>query len=209
MSAPEFIWNGPDEAPVTVLLAHGAGAAMDTPFMIAFAEGIADIGLRVGRFEFPYMARRRQDGRRRPPDRQPALLACWQEAIDTAGPRERLIIGGKSMGGRMASLIADEAGVLGLLCLGYPFHAAGRPDRVRTQHLATMRTPTLICQGERDTMGSRAEVEGYDLSDSIQVCWLQDGDHGFKPRKASGTSESANFERALSAIANFVIYITE
>jgi len=209
MSTLEFIWDGPDRAPACVILAHGAGAAMDTPFMNAFAEGIAATGLRVGRFEFPYMARHRQDGRRRPPDRQPVLLACWQQAIEAAGPRNRLVIGGKSMGGRMASLIADDAAVLGLLCLGYPFHAAGRPDRVRTQHLATIRTPTLICQGERDTMGNRVEVEGYDLSDAIRFCWLQDGDHSFKPRKASGTSEDANFERALSAITNFVTYITE
>lgn len=209
MTTPEFIWDGPEEAPATLVLAHGAGAAMDSPFMNSIAAGLAAVGIRVGRFEFPYMDRRRQDGRRRPPDRAPVLLDCWHQAIVCAGPRDRLFIGGKSMGGRMASLIADEAAVRGLVCLGYPFHPSGRPDRLRTDHLKTIRTPTLICQGERDPMGNRTEVVHYPLSEAIQFCWLPDGDHGFKPRKASGTTENANIQAAVSVIANFVMYITD
>jgi len=209
MTTPEFIWDGSDKAPATLPLAHGAGAAMDSPFMNSIAAGLAATGIRVGRFEFPYMARRRRDGRRRPPDRAPVLLDCWQQAISCAGPRDRLFIGGKSMGGRIASLIADEAAVRGLICLGYPFHPSGRPDRLRTDHLKTIRTPTLVCQGARDPMGNRTEVVRYSLSESIQFCWLPDGDHGFKPRKASGTTENANLQAAVSAIADFVMHITD
>ncbi len=209
MNTPKFIWNGPEESPATILLAHGAGAAMDTPFMQTIAQGLAEAGLRVGRFEFPYMARRRLDGKRRPPDRQPVLLECWHAAIAAAGPADRLVIGGKSMGGRMASLIGDQAQVRGLICLGYPFHPPGRPERLRTDHLEALSTPTLICQGERDSMGNRAEVERYDLSDAIRLCWLADGDHSFKPRKASGTTEQANLAAAVAAIGEYVIYITD
>jgi predicted alpha/beta-hydrolase family hydrolase len=114
---PVYLFNGPEDAKRTVALAHGAGAGMDTPFMNAFAEGLADAGLRVARFEFPYMAERRRTGQKRPPDREPVLRDTWLQVITGLG-RESLVIGGKSMGGRIASLVADEAKVAGLLCLG-------------------------------------------------------------------------------------------
>ncbi len=171
-----------------IVLAHGAGAPMDSPFMNVVAAGLAAGGLRVARFEFPYMRRRRETGERRPPDREPALRAAWLEAIAALGGGERLVIGGKSLGGRMASLVADEAGARGLVCLGYPFHPPGQPDRLRTAHLRDLRTPTLIVQGTRDPFGTREEVAGYDLSPAIRVVWLEDGDHSFKPRVSSGTN---------------------
>ena len=153
----EILLDGPLDARRGVILAHGAGAPMDSTFMAAFAEGISAAGIRVARFEFPYMTRRREDGRRRPPDRRPVLIECWRATIDglhqTGIPRERLFIGGKSMGGRIASLIADEAGVAGVVCLGYPFHPPGKPERTRIEHLVSLRTPTLIVQGERDFIG--------------------------------------------------------
>ena len=108
------------------------------------------------------MRQRRDGGNRRPPDRQPVLLQTWHEVIDALGGAEGLVIGGRSMGGRMASLIADAVGARGLVCLGYPFHPPGKPETSRTQHLAALCTPTLIVQGERDAFGSRAEVETYD-----------------------------------------------
>src|ERR1700683_2872759 len=110
---------------------------------------------------------------------------------------KKLVIGGKSMGGRIASLVADDAGVDGLVCLGFPFHPVGKPDKLRVEHLGKIKTPTLIVQGERDPFGSREEVAGYKLSAAVRIEWLVDGDHSFKPRKSSGRTEERNWETAL------------
>lgn len=198
-----FLTNGPSSAHRTFALAHGAGAPMDTQFMEAFAQGLAEHGVRVVRFEFPYMAQRREAGRKSPPDREPVLRATWLSVIQELGA-EGLIIGGKSMGGRIASMVADEAGVAGLVCLGYPFHPTGKPKVLRVAHLRELKTPTLIVQGERDAFGSKAEVAGYELSSAIKLLWLTDGDHSFKPRKASGHTEQQNWEQAVAAVAGFI-----
>ena len=198
----EFLFDGPKGAARTVALAHGAGAPMDSPFMAAFAKGLATRGHRVARFEFPYMAGRRE-GRRRGPDSPRVLRETWLAVAVALGTR-RLVIGGKSLGGRAASMIADEVGVAGLLCLGYPFHPPGRPEKLRTAHLASLRTPTLILQGARDSLGNRADVEGYALSSAIAVHWLEDGDHSFKPRKASGRTEAQNWDEGIAAAAEFI-----
>lgn len=131
----------------------------------------------VLRFEFPYMAQRRLDGGKRPPNPAPRLLECWREVYATVRPyvAGRLAIGGKSMGGRMASLLADELQADALVCLGYPFYAAGKPEKPRVEHLAGLKTPALIVQGERDALGSREAVKGYTLSPSIEVLWLVAG----------------------------------
>ncbi len=204
MLIPPLLVDGPDEADLTIALAHGAGAPMDSPFMATMAAGLATTGLRVARFEFPYMHKRREDGTRRPPDRAPLLLECWREVIAALGS-DRLVIGGKSLGARIASLLADEAGVRGLVCLGYPFHAPGKPATPeRLAHLATLTTPTLIVQGTRDALGAEAEVAGYTLSPAIRIAWMTDGDHSLKPRKASGVSEADNLAAAVAAVATFV-----
>lgn len=203
MRVPEFRFDGPSNAPLTIALAHGAGAPMDSPFMAAFAEGLAAKRIRVVRFEFPYMAHRRRSAGRKPPDRMPVLMETWRAVVAALGP-ERLAIAGKSMGGRVASMIADEARVLGLVCLGYPFHPAGKPDRLRVDHLKTLATPALILQGERDPLGSRADVEGYALSPAIRIHWLPDGDHSFRPRKASSRTEAQNWKQAIEAFTEFV-----
>ncbi len=201
---PELLFNGPSEAPATFAFAHGAGAPMDHSFMNTVAEHVAQAGIRIARFEFAYMQARRLSGGRRPPDRAPVLTEAWMTVIETLGGGERLVIGGKSMGGRIASLIADEVKAKGLICLGYPFHPLGKPDRLRVEHLADLTTPTLILQGERDRFGSRDEVEGYDLSPAIAVSWLPDGDHSFKPRKASGVTEADNLRAAVEMIVAFI-----
>jgi uncharacterized protein len=203
MEKPGMIFDGPADGP-TVVLAHGAGAPMDSPFLNVMAAGLGAAGLRVARFEFPYMRRRRETGERRAPDREPALRAAWREAIEELGGGERLVIGGKSMGGRMASLVADEMGVRGLVCLGYPFHPPDRPDRLRTAHLHDLRTPTLIVQGTRDPFGGPEEVAGYGLSPAIRVLWLEDGDHSFKPRASSGHKEKEHLAAAVAAVVGFV-----
>jgi len=203
MAPPDLVFDGPAAAPLTIALAHGAGAPMDSPFMAAFAEGLAAEGFRVVRFEFPYMVKRRLTGTRRLPDCAPVLLEAWRAVIAALGPG-RLVIGGKSLGGRMASLVADETGVRGLVCLGFPFHAPGKPATERIGHMANLVTPTLILQGERDTLGNAGEVAGYDLSGAVRVHWLADGDHGFKPRRASGLTERQNWDEAMAEIAKFV-----
>ena len=187
-----------------LVLAHGAGAPMDSEFMNAIAERLGDVDVEVVRFEFEYMAKRREDGRRRPPDRMPKLVARFEEVIAEAGPPSQLVIGGKSMGGRIASMIADQAGVAGLLCLGYPFHPPGKPERLRTDHLEALKTPALIVQGTRDPFGSRTEVAQYSLSPSIELAWIEDGDHSLKPRKKSGRSLSQNLDEAAGAAVRFI-----
>ncbi len=204
MHSPEFIFDGPHDAPLTIALAHGAGAPMDTPFMDAFASGLGKHGLRVARFEFPYMAERRNTGKKRPPNSATVLIETWAAVIDELGP-ENLVIGGKSMGGRIASMVADDAAVKGLVCLGYPFHPSGRPEKVRTEHLLDLKTPALFLQGTRDSLGNPEDVAGYKLSGSIRLKWLEDGDHGFKPRKKSGRSEQQNWDEAIAAFATFAM----
>ncbi|WP_434714693.1 alpha/beta hydrolase (plasmid) [Rhizobium sp. YTUHZ045] len=182
-----FLLQGPQDARFTILLAHGAGAPMDSASMTAAADALASVGFRVARFEFAYMAARRTAEGRKPPPRAETLNPEYEAAIaalDAGGP---LIIGGKSMGGRVASMVADglydRGKIAGLLCLGYPFHPPGQPEKLRTGHLKRLATPTLICQGTRDEFGTKEEVPGYDLSDRIEILWLEDGDHDLKPRK--------------------------
>ncbi|MBA8878340.1 alpha/beta hydrolase family protein [Phyllobacterium myrsinacearum] len=185
--AINFLFDGQGNAHYTILLAHGAGAPMDSASMTANAVALASVGFRVARFEFDYMAACRTSAGRKPPPRAETLIPEYLaaiEALDATGP---LFIGGKSMGGRIASMIADNlhatGKVVGLLCLGYPFHPIGKPTQLRTAHLNDMKTPTLIVQGTRDLFGTREEVSAYRLSDAIEILWLEDGDHDMKPRK--------------------------
>ena len=202
--------DGPPVAPATLLLAHGAGAPMDSPFLQTMAAGLAERGWRVLRFEFPYMAQARCTGKRRAPDRQPVLLQSWRDQVAQAEANGPLFIGGKSMGGRMASLVLDELAevhaVLGCLCLGYPFHPPGKPEARRIDHLQTLLHPCLVLQGERDSFGRRTEVETYPLGAAVHVQWIPDGDHSFKPTKRSGLSESANLQKAITAADQFMAW---
>ena len=199
----DFLWNGPEDGPLLVL-AHGAGAPMDSAALQALARGLAAEGLRVARFEFPYMRARRTEKRQRPPDREPVLLDTWRTVVAELGGAGPLVIGGKSMGGRMASMIADEVGARGLVCLGYPFHPPGKPQQTRTAHLEHLRTPTLVVQGTRDAFGTPEDVAGYTLSPAIRLVWLEDGDHSFKPRASSGRTEKQNVQEAITAVVGFV-----
>ena len=202
-STPVLLRNGPKKAKWTIALAHGAGASMSNRFMDSFAEGLADEGFQVVRFEFPYMAERGTTGRKRPPDREPVLRETWRLVVEALGA-ERLIIGGKSMGGRIASLVADEFQVQGLVCLGYPFHPSGKPDKLRIEHLQTIQTPTLILQGTRDKFGDQTEVASYALADTVRVHWLPDGDHSFQPGRSSDRTIEQNTKRAIRQITRFI-----
>jgi predicted alpha/beta-hydrolase family hydrolase len=200
----DFRFDGPHDAAIHLALAHGAGAPMDEPLLEALARGLGARGIRVARFEFPYMAARRTAGRRAGPDRQPVLLDTWRAAVSALGGGGGLAIGGKSMGGRMASLVADEVGARALVCLGYPFHPPGKPAQLRTAHLESIRTPTLIVQGERDPFGTPAEVSTYQLASSIRLHWIADGDHSLVPRKSSGHTRDRAHAEATEAVAAFL-----
>ncbi|WP_368497582.1 alpha/beta family hydrolase [Herbiconiux sp. A18JL235] len=214
---PELLWTGPPGAPVLVL-AHGAGAAMDSEWMTRFCDSLAECGVRTARFEFGYMAARR-GGTRKPPPRAETLVGEYRDAVAAvveslgggAGGAARVAIGGKSMGGRVASLVADElyadgsGSVTALVCLGYPFHPPGAPEKLRTAHLADLRAPTLILQGTRDPFGTIEQVPGYALAPRIRVSWLDDGEHEFKPRvKISGHTHAEHLATAATETAEFV-----
>ncbi|MEO3480188.1 alpha/beta family hydrolase [Phaeobacter sp. CAU 1743] len=183
----DFLLNGDEPGRTTILLAHGSGAAMDTPWMDTVAEGLDAQGFRVARFEFSYMSARRTGGSKRPPAKADTYAPEFLAAIDALGCDGPLIIGGKSMGGRVASLIAqdlyDAGRIKGMLCLGFPFHPPKKPGNRRGENLAEITCPTLICQGTRDPFGTREEVQEYDLSNAVTLHWLEDGDHDLKPRK--------------------------
>lgn len=176
--------DGPAEAAISVVLAHGAGAGMEHPFLTTVASGLAAAGLRVVRFEFPYQHAKRS-GARRGPDRMPVLQQALRDVVaEHAGPS--FVLAGKSMGGRVATMLADELGARACIVFGYPFHPPKEPTKLRTEHLARLRTPTLILQGERDPFGTREQVAGYVLSPQVEVVWFEDGDHSLAPRKQSG-----------------------
>jgi len=202
----ELLIDGAEDAPAAFVFAHGAGAPMDAPFMTAMAQAIAGGDTRVVRFEFPYMAERRTSGARKPPPKAEKLCGFFEDLVADIRA-QHVFIGGKSMGGRIASLIAEEgfrAGrIAGLACLGYPFHPPGKPEKMRTEHVKELHTPALILQGTRDPFGGPEEVSGYGLSKAIAVRWIEDGDHDLKPRKASGRTHEANLAEAIGALAAF------
>lgn len=210
-SAPAFLFDQPAPPggavvadPLTLVLAHGAGAPMDSPFMNEFARGVAARGFRVARFEFPYMRARREHGKRGAPDPPARLQDSWREVVAALGGGERLVIGGKSMGGRIASMVADGVGARGLVCLGYPFHPPGQPEKLRTAHLRELRTPTLIVQGTRDAFGLPEEVAGYALSPAIEVVWLEGGDHSWKPARSSGRTAAQNLDAGVETVSRWL-----
>lgn len=207
---PELLITSAKNPRAVLLLAHGAGAPMDSDFMNAMADAVAAQGISVARFEFPYMHRRRIEGRQFPPDRAPKLIEHFSRVVEQARSIELPVwIGGKSMGGRMASMLAadstlQDSPVQGVVALGYPFHPPGKPEKLRTGHLGELTVPMLVCQGDRDPFGKVDEVSGYDLPPSIQVHWLESGDHDLRPLKRSGLSQSDLISKAASQIGIFV-----
>jgi uncharacterized protein len=208
---PELLSTGPENAVATLLLAHGAGAGMESSFMVQMAGLLAEREVCTLRFEFAYMAARRDGGNRKPPPRAETLAGEYKDAVTAArklAGKARLAIGGKSMGGRVASYIADDlfsAGDVGaLVCVGYPFHPPNKPAQLRTAHLVKLVCPTLIVQGERDPFGSKDEIAGYGLSPAVRLHWASDGDHDLGPRGGSGFTRKGNLAAAADAIAAFL-----
>jgi uncharacterized protein len=206
-----FLPLGPTDARSTLVLAHGAGAAMDSAFLNTMCAMLAEQGVATLRFEFAYMAARREGGKKRPPPKAELLMPEYVAAVAEARARigtKPLFIGGKSMGGRVASMIADnlwrqQQQISGLVCLGYPFHAPNTPDKMRTSHLISVTCPTLIVQGTRDPFGTKAEIDGLSLSSAVTFQWANDGDHDLGPRGASGYTRKENLAAAAQAIAKF------
>ncbi|MBW0146564.1 dienelactone hydrolase family protein [Marinobacter sp. CAU 1620] len=193
-----------------MILAHGAGAPADSAFMNALADELDANGVPNVRFEFPYMQKRREDGRKRPPDRQPRLLECFADVVNQVrrdvGNDCLLVVGGKSMGGRMASLFASErADIDGVVGFGYPFHAPGKPDKWRTGHFGSLRCPMLIVQGTRDPFGRQDEVEARasELA-GVHLHWSDGGNHDFQPLARQNSSQQALIAEAAQQARAFI-----
>jgi predicted alpha/beta-hydrolase family hydrolase len=203
----EFLINGDAGCP-TLVLAHGAGAGMESDFMTYVATELAQKGIRTARFNFLYMQQQLLTGKRRPPDRQPKLLAHYSEVLDKLALTQPFFIGGKSMGGRMATILATQRDFAGVVVFGYPFHALGKSEKVRVDHFPELTSPVLICQGERDAMGSALDVAQYRLAANMNIEWYADGDHDLKPRKSSGLSHEQHLQAAIERVSQFIHAIT-
>jgi predicted alpha/beta-hydrolase family hydrolase len=178
------LYTRPDRPLATVVLAHGAGAGMEHPFMGGFTRGLNDDGVATLRFNFPY----REAGRKFP-DRPPAAIATWRAAMDEAARQAKehadngpIWAAGKSFGGRMASMaVAEGMDAAGLVYLGYPLHPPGKPEKLRDEHLYGLTLPMLFLQGSRDTFATRELLEGVvsRIGPSAVLQWIEGGDHSF------------------------------
>ena len=189
------VFTGPRRgADRAVLLAHGAGADLEAPALVAVARALADRGIPSLRFNYPY-----RDAGRRAPDRPAVLLEATRAAAADLSRRarldpERIVVGGRSMGGRYCSLVVADAddplAALGLLLLGYPLHPAGKPDQPRVEHLGRIRVPTLLVSGTRDALGSKDALRraARRIRGPVSWHWVETGDHSFKPLRSSGRS---------------------
>ncbi|MGI9521763.1 MAG: alpha/beta family hydrolase [Hyphomicrobiaceae bacterium] len=207
----EFIHDKPSSFSARLLLAHGAMAPMDSAFLNGFVALLLARKLAVARFEFPYMAARRAKNSRRPPPRAEYLMDDYVAAVDDLhdkdDPAIPLIIGGKSLGSRVATMVAKDLfrtrRISGVVCIGYPFHPIRRSGPPRIAHLAQFSAPCLILQGERDPFGARPEIAAFNLDPRIELHWAPDGDHDLKPRRLSGHSQQGNLKSAADAVARF------
>ena len=206
----DFLIDGPENAP-TLVLTHGSGAPMDSEFMNEFTTLAVANDICVARFEFGYMAGRRITGKKPPPPKAEKLIGEFLAALydlRAKKPETPLFIGGKSLGGRVASMMAQQCfeakKIAGLVCLGYPFHPPGKADALRTGHFVDYNCPSLICQGENDPFGKRPEIELYDLPDSFQFHWAPFGNHDMTPPKRSGLTKQDNWSDAAKAVAAFM-----
>jgi uncharacterized protein len=207
-----LVYAAPADAGVSLILGHGAGAGQTSTFMVNFATALASRGIETITFNFAYT-----EAGRRVPDRNDRLEAAWRRMIAAyrngeLGARARLAIGGKSMGGRIASQVGAAEGegasdgIAGLVFLGYPLHPPGRPDKLRSAHLPRIRAPMLFVQGSRDTFGTPEELAPIlkTLQAPAELCVVEDGDHSFKVRKTAPLSQPAVFAFILDAVEGWL-----
>ena len=194
-----------------MLLAHGAGAPMDSSFMEMLSAALERQGIATVRFEFPYMVRRREDGRKRPPDRMPVLMDSFRAEVarvrEEVGADCPVLVGGKSMGGRVASMLASEdaSDISGVICFGYPFHPPGKLDRWRIDHFSSISCPMMIVQGTRDPFGKPDEIAAQGkLQGLSRLCWLDGGNHDFQPPAKHPETQATLIERAARESGRFV-----
>ncbi|WP_372740022.1 alpha/beta family hydrolase [Neptunomonas sp.] len=180
-----------------VIFAHGAGAGMESDFMKMVSRYLAERGLQVIRFEFPYMKQRRIDGKKRPPDRADKLVTAFKDTIEQFAGDVPIYLAGKSMGGRIATMILQSSDAQACFVFGYPFHPVGKLLTTRTDHFWLLSKPVYVFQGERDPMGCKDEVAQYSLPPTVQIRWLPDGNHDLKPRKVSGFTQQEHIHSAL------------
>ena len=189
-------------AGIRLILGHGAGAGQASSFMVRFASTLAARGIDTVTFNFLYT-----EQRRRVPDRNDKLEAC-RDGVVGGKPREKLVIGGKSMGGRIASQVAsaDGGGIAGLVLLGYPLHPPGQPEKLRTKHLPGITAPMLLVQGSRDTFGTPAELKPHfgQLKAPVDLYVVEGGDHSFKVPKGLGPSQDRVYEMVLDEIERWL-----
>ncbi len=186
------------------IFAHGAGAGMESDFMQQLTSYMQELGVSVGLFDFEYMQQAKLLGKKRPPQRANKLIPYYSEVVSNALPNLPLFVGGKSMGGRMATLLACDEKFKGCIAFGYPFHPVGKPDKLRTEHLSDLTCPLFIIQGERDTFGNKTEVLSYNLCDNTQLCWIEDGDHSLVPRKSANVDKQTNWQTAAQRAVQFI-----
>ncbi|MGH2747118.1 MAG: alpha/beta hydrolase family protein [Actinomycetota bacterium] len=196
--------DGDPGARHVVVLGHGAGGGMNSEFMAVAASGLAARGLLVCRFNFPFLERGRKS-----PDRAPVLEATFRAVVDRVGASgsQLVVLGGKSMGGRIASqIVAQGVDAAGLVFFGYPLHPPGRPERMRDAHLMSIESPMLFVEGTRDPfcpLETLEKVRGK-LSAPTEVVVIEDGDHSFRVRKSSGRSTDAAWAEAVEAAARWI-----
>tara|TARA_Y100000815_G_scaffold457_2_gene403 strand:- start:2147 stop:2794 length:648 start_codon:yes stop_codon:yes gene_type:complete len=195
---------------VVLILAHGAGAPADSTFMEDLSAALEREGIGTIRFEFPYMQKRRKDGKKRPPDREPVLLEYFSGVIDRVraelGSTSLILVGGKSMGGRMASILASRRDDIdGVICFGYPFHPPGKLDRWRTAHFRDLNCPILVLQGTRDPFGKPDELADHQQElEAIDLRWLEGGNHDFQTLKSQPQTQSELIAQAARETRIFV-----
>ncbi|KGJ91051.1 alpha/beta fold hydrolase [Thalassotalea sp. ND16A] len=197
-------FNKAENAIASIIFAHGAGASIDSEFIVEISALLNQQGLNVIAFNFPYMQQRLIDGKRRPPNKMDVLLASYLERIKQYQGELPLFIGGKSMGSRVAAMLANEDKVSGVFCLGYPFHPQKQPDKLRLEPLQNAQKPVLIVQGDRDALGNKDEITSYMLKDNIKVQYVEDGDHDLKPRVKSGFTHQQHKNSAAKIIVEFI-----
>ncbi|PKH86805.1 alpha/beta family hydrolase [Colwellia sp. Bg11-28] len=217
-----ILLNTVQNAKALVIFAHGAGANMSHEFMNETSRLLNHLGINVLRFNFPFMDKRALTGKKYPPDRMPKLLLCYETVIEYVVEKKLshqlpLFIGGKSMGSRVAaSLVADSDllksrllnHISGIFCIGYPFHPAKKPEKLRLEPLVHANKPVLIVQGDRDTLGNKVEIASYRLAEHCQCVFLEDGDHSLKPRVKSGFTHQAHMQSAVEEIVTFIERVT-
>jgi len=201
-----LIKNGPGNSSHVVVFAHGAGTAMDAAPLQRVATGLGQIGIDVVRFEFPYMHARRMGDVDRKPDADEILAGCFVDVIKKIDHPGKLVVGGWSLGGRIAVQIAKDVGAAAVVCVSYPFHPNRDPsDRLAVDRLQASELPALIVQGTRDSFGNQQQVRGYRLAQHVQVYWLQDANHALLPRERSGFTASQHLEDAITQLGRFTL----